>query len=121
MTLTHLLLTANLLLLSVLLLGLFLLRRRALALQGHAERLAAATGSRDLRAEALRAGVSSPPFYTIEILNPLEVAAQESKLGLVFGGLTPAIVRREVHRQAHGILRQQLAERGIKADVKLHG
>ena len=48
------------------------------------------------------------------------MAAQQSKLGKVFGGITPAIVRAEVHRQAHGIIREELERRGIKADVQLH-
>lgn len=123
MTLTHILFVANLLLLSSLLAGLFVLHRRNAVLQSDAEKLMAAAGAlpRDLRAEAQRAGIQPGPFYTIEILNPLEVAAQESKLGKVFGGVTPTIVRREMYRQAHGIIRQQLADRGIKADVKLHG
>ncbi len=123
MTLTQILLAGNLLLLASLLVGLLLLRRRSALLKLSAENLAAEFGAlpRELRAEAQRLGVQPGPFYTIEILNPLEVAAQESRLGRVFGGVTPTIVRREMYRQAHGIIRQQLADRGIKADVKLHG
>lgn len=123
MTLTSILLTANLLVFSCLLIWLFLLQRRSALLKTSAEKLAAEFGTlpRDLRTEAQRAGIQPGPFYTIEILNPLEVAAQESRLGKVFGGLTPVIVRREVYRQAHGIIREQLAGRGIKAEVKLHG
>lgn len=123
MTLTHILVVANLLLLASLLTWLFLLHHRTTLLKLSAENLATAFGAlpRDLRTEAQRPGVQPDPFYTIEILNPMEVAAQESRLGRIFGGLTPAIVRREVYRQAHGIIRQQLADRGIKAEVKLHG
>ncbi len=123
MTLTHILLTANLLMVVTLLTWLWMLHRRTTTLNHSAGTLAAGIGAlpRDLRSEAQRASIQSAPFYTIEILNPLEVAAQESRLGRVFSGLTPVIVRREVYRQARGIIRQQLADRGIKAEVKLHG
>ena len=123
MSLLHVLLVANLLLLGAVLGWLTVLQRRTATLQASAQALAADAGAlpADLRADAAAAGVAAGSFYTIEILNPLEVAAADSRLGEVFGSLTPAIVRREVHRRAHGIIRQQLAERGIRADVRLHG
>jgi plasmid stabilization system protein ParE len=119
----QILLAANLLALIAVLGWLFLLQRRTAALQLDAQGLAAEVEAMpaDLRAQAGAAGIAATQFYTIEILNPLEVAAADSKLGEVFGSLTPAIVRREVHRRAHGIIRRQLAERGIRADVRLHG
>ena len=123
MSLLQALLAANLLALMAVLGWLFLLQRRTAALRASAQALAAEVGTlpADLRAEGRAAAAVTGPFYTIEILNPLEVAALDGKLGEVFGSLTPAIVRREVHRRAHGIIRQQLADRGIRADVKLHG
>ena len=120
---TNVLLCANL----VALLGiggwLYVLQRRAATLRASVDWLAADAAAlpSDLRTEAREAGVSASPFYTIEILNPLEVAAAESKLGEMFAGLTPGIVRREVYRRAHGIIVEQLTVRGIRADVKLHG
>lgn len=119
----HILLAANLLALIAVLGWLYLLQRRTAELQSGAQGLAAEVEAlpSDLREQAGAAGIGAPQFYTIEILNPLEVAAADSKLGELFGSLTPAIVRREVHRRAHGIIRQQLSERGIRADVRLHG
>ena len=122
MTLTQILLIANLVALAALGAGVWLLHRRATTLRAGVDWLAGDVGALpdDRRAQALEAGVASTPFYTLEILNPLEVAAQYSKLGKVFAGLTPQIVRYEVYRQAHGIIGEQLAERGIKAEVRLH-
>ena len=122
MSLTQVLLAANLLALTGVLGWLFVLSRSSKVLRASADWLASDAGALppDLRAQAQAAGVTANPFYTIEILNPLEVAALESKLGEVFGGITPAIVRGEVHRRAHGIIREELSRRGIKADVKLH-
>lgn len=119
----QILLVANLLALIAVLGWLFLLQRRTAELQAGSQSLAAEVEAMpaDLRELAGVAGIAATQFYTIEILNPLEVAAADSKLGEVFGSLTPAIVRREVHRRAHGIIRQQLADRGIRADVRLHG
>jgi len=119
---TTVLLVLNLLALAGLGGWLYQLKRRAEVLQAGAKSLAADAGAlpAEVRAAARAAGVAGSPFYTIEILNPLEVAAQQSKLGKVFAGLTPAIVRGEVYRQAHGIIRDELASRGIKADVRLH-
>ena len=120
---THFLLAANLIALAGIAAWLFVLHRRAAAAKAGAEWLAADVGvlPADLRTQAREAGVEAATFYTIEILNPLEVAALESKLGEVFGGITPAIVKREVHRRAHGIIVEQLKTFGIRADVRLHG
>ena len=122
MSLTQVLLAANLLALAGLGCWLYVLQRRAALVKAGAEWLAADVGAlpADLKAQAREAGIGASAFYTIEILNPLEVAALESRLGEVFGGLTPEIVRREVHRRAHGIISEQLGNRGIKADVRLH-
>src|SRR5262249_31519542 len=120
---TNVLLAVNLLALAGLGAWLYQLKRRADALDIGATSLAADAGAppAEVRSAARASGVTGSPFYTIEILNPLEVAAQQSRLGKVFAGLTPAIVRGEVYRQAHGIIREELERRGIKADVRLHG
>lgn len=118
MSLTSLLLGANLIALAALAAWLLRLQRHTAALRASAQALAADAAVLPPAADAISA---ARPFYTIEILNPLEVASQESWLGEVFGGLTPGLVRREVYRRAHAIIRQQLADRGIRADVRLHG
>ena len=119
---TNILLVANLLALIGLGAWLFVLHRSARVLQASAQWLADDLGTlpADLRAAAKAHGVGTSPFYTIEILNPLEVAVAQSQLGKVFAGLTPALVRSEVYRQATGHIREELERRGIKAEVKLH-
>ena len=115
------LLAANLLALAGLAAWFLRLQRRARGLRDLAQQLAEQVGAlpRDLRAEVAEPAPATP-FYTIEFLDPVGVAAHYSKLGAVFGGVTPAIVRREVYRQALGRIRDELAIRGIVADVRLH-
>jgi hypothetical protein len=115
------LLAANLLALAGLAAWFRRLQRRARELHDLAQQLAAQVGAlpRDLRAEVAEPAPATP-FYTIEFLDPVGVAAHYSKLGAVFGSVTPAIVRREVYRQALGRIRDELAIRGIVADVRLH-
>ena len=119
---TNTLLVANLVALIALGGWLYVLQRRAAVLRASADWLVADAGAlpANLHAAAQAMGVTAGPFYTIEILNPLEVAAAQSKLGEMFAGLTPAIVRGEVYRRAHGIIIEELARRGIRADVQLH-
>lgn len=119
--LTNILLAANLLALAGLAAWFHRLQRRARELHGLTQQLAGQVGALppDLRAE-VEAPVPATPFYTIEFLDPVGVAAHYSKLGAVFGNVTPAIVRREVYRQALGRIREELAIRGIVADVRLH-
>jgi hypothetical protein len=115
------LLAANLLALAGVAAWFLRLQQRAREVRALAERLAGQVGALP---RALRAAVGEPapatPFYTIEFLDPVGVAAHYSKLGAVFGSVTPAIVRREVYRQALGRIRDELAVRGIVADVRLH-
>jgi hypothetical protein len=118
---TVLLLAANLLALAGLAAWFLRLQRRARELRDLAQQLAEQVGAlpRDLRAEVAEPAPPTP-FYTIEFLDPVGVAAHYSRLGAVFGSVTPAIVRREVYRQALGRIRDELAIRGIVADVRLH-
>lgn len=58
---------------------------------------------------------------SVEILNPLEVAAKESWVAGQFGALAPALIQREVYRQARDILEAQLREYGIEPRVRLLG
>lgn len=58
---------------------------------------------------------------SIEILNPLEVAAKQSWVAGQFGALAPDLIRREVYRQARDILEEQLGEYGIEPRVRLLG
>lgn len=85
------------------------------------------------KVNAMAAEVDSAPFdlsktlgdgrrklITIEILNPLEVAANESKLARRIGPVAPNLIRGEVTRQAVRELETQLAAQGIEAEVRVH-
>jgi predicted cobalt transporter CbtA len=78
-----------------------------------------------LRAEAVRApdaGALPGPgrFLTIEILNPSELARAENKFAPMASAVAPRLLTQIVYAKAAGILREQLAERGVEADVKIH-
>lgn len=59
-------------------------------------------------------------LITIEILNPLEVAANESKMARRIGPIAPNLIRGEVTRQAVRELETQLEAQGIDAEVRVH-
>jgi hypothetical protein len=58
-------------------------------------------------------------LITIEILNPMELAARESRFAQLFGGLTPALVRQQVIQQAAARIRAQLEAEGVEADLRI--
>lgn len=60
------------------------------------------------------------PLISVAILNPMELAAKESQLARMFGGLTPELVRREVYKEIRRRLSVQLQEQGVVAEVMLH-
>lgn len=60
------------------------------------------------------------PVISLEILNPFEVAQQESNLAGPVIAVAPEIIRRIVYRRTSGILREQLKERGVQAQVRVH-
>jgi hypothetical protein len=118
-TLINSLLTLNLLALVVLIWRLQALRRRNEILSRAISELApvAATTPPDL-AKTLVTGTAD--IIAIEILNPVELARNESWLAGVFGTLTPALVRKIVSEQALKNVHTELLKWGVKADVKLH-
>ena len=60
-------------------------------------------------------------LITIEILNPVELASQESPLAGPLGRVAPGLIRRLVYQRAAEMLRQQLGEHGVQAEVRIHG
>lgn len=58
-------------------------------------------------------------FVTIEILNPLEVAAAESQAARTVGGLTPAFITKIVYDRVKSEVEANLVERGIEARVEI--
>ncbi len=59
-------------------------------------------------------------LISIEILNPMQLAAKESWFASVFGNLSPALIRNIVNERTQKMLATQLREYGVEADVKLH-
>jgi hypothetical protein len=60
-------------------------------------------------------------LISIEILNPVELASQESPLAGPLGQVAPGLIRRLVYQRAAEMLRQQLGEHGVQAEVRIHG
>lgn len=56
----------------------------------------------------------------IRILNPMELAAQKSAFAKNFGSLASGVIRRRVDDTVAGILREQLAEQGVQAQVQVY-
>lgn len=65
-------------------------------------------------------GSGQRPLVTLDILNPMEVAAQQSWFVDKFGALAAPVVRRIVYEQTASMLRDQLGEHGVRAQVRLH-
>ena len=61
------------------------------------------------------------PLISIEILNPIELAAQESEFAGPISTVAPNLIRRIVYQKTAEILRAELDEKGVQADVKVHG
>lgn len=59
-------------------------------------------------------------IIAIEILNPMEVAASQSKLARNLGAVVPELVRAEVTKRAVLELTEQLAANGLQAQVQVH-
>lgn len=64
---------------------------------------------------------SQTELISIQLLNPMELAMQQSKLASALGSLSPSLLRRIVHNEAIKITRRELERHGAKAQVRLHG
>lgn len=56
---------------------------------------------------------------TIEVLNPLEVAAAESSVVKAVGGLTPSLITKLVYDRVKVEVERGLAERSVEARVEV--
>jgi len=56
----------------------------------------------------------------IEILNPFELAARETRFAGAAAKLAPKMIERIVYERAAVMIAQQMAEQGVKAEVKTH-
>jgi hypothetical protein len=57
---------------------------------------------------------------TIEILNPIELAGSRGWWAGIAGSLAPGLTNRVVYDQAIKLVRTQLADHDVVADVRLH-
>ena len=56
----------------------------------------------------------------IEILNPFELAARETRFAGAAAKLAPKMIERIVYERAAVMIAQQMAEQGVQAEVKTH-
>jgi hypothetical protein len=73
--------------------------------------------SASLRPSSSASGIRR--LITVEVLNPIELAATRGRLAGIAGSLAPGLTRRLVHDQVLKTLRRQLAEERVVADVRL--
>ena len=59
-------------------------------------------------------------IISVEILNPIELAATRGRVVGIAGSFAPGITRRVVYEQAVKTLRRQLIDQHVVADVRLH-
>ncbi len=64
-------------------------------------------------------GAGSDTYIAIRILNPMELARRQSWLAGTLAGISPNFVRRLVHTRTVQILKDQLQDYGVQADVRL--
>jgi hypothetical protein len=74
----------------------------------------------DATAPAVAAPAGTRRLISIEILNPVELAGTRGRVLGVAGSLAPGLTRRIVYDQVAKILRSQLGERQVVADVRVH-
>ena len=72
-------------------------------------------------ARGVAAGETRPRrLISIEIHNPIELAGQRNRMFGIAGSFVPDLTRRVVYDQTAKVLREQLAERRVVADVRVH-
>lgn len=106
--------------LAVLLLLLWLRTRqqnKALKAETAALQLASRAIPADLQAML---GDPGKRIITVEILNPMELAADKTWLAKPAAGMSPGLINRIVYQQAREIVEQQMPKFGAVAEVKVH-
>ncbi len=63
---------------------------------------------------------SGKRLITVEVLNPVQLAATQNRLAGVAGAVAPDLIGKIVYEQAAKIMREQLAGQGVEADVRVH-
>lgn len=62
----------------------------------------------------------SSGLITIEILNPMELAAKESWFAGLFGSVAPGMLRKLVYKRASKITHSMLEDFGVDGQVSIH-
>lgn len=117
LTLAIFLLVLTLLGLAALLLLQWRLAGRIDELGADAARYAPTTSGGTIQAAGFLPGPRTR--ITIEILNPMELAAQQHWIAGTLGSLAPALVRKIVNEMAMRIIRDELVKYGAKAELGL--
>lgn len=61
------------------------------------------------------------PVIAIEILNPVQLAVAESPFAGAVNNFAPATIRRIVYRRTVEIMREELKQKGVEAEMRIHG
>lgn len=99
----------------------------ALLLRRENERLAGRVAALHEHLDLLRAPADLPAasageqLITIAILNPLELAATQTRAATVLHRVRPQLLSRIVHEQAAREIQERLGEEGVVAEVHVHG
>jgi hypothetical protein len=90
-------------------------------LQLQQDRASLASAWQEAGADAQRLLPAGTALLSIEILNPTQLAARESRFAGVLGQVTPTLLRKIVYERMRDQLRQDLPQHGVEADIRLHG
>ena len=89
-------------------------------LQNEQAALASAWSSRPVNLHDIP-GSRLDPVITIKILNPVELAAKESKFAGTINNFAPDVIKQIVYKRTTDILREELTTKGVQVEIKVHG
>jgi hypothetical protein len=69
---------------------------------------------------ALRLGSGQRPVLVMDILNPMELATQQSWFADKFGSLAPGMISKLVYQQAVKMTIIEMQKHGVQAQVSVH-
>ena len=64
-------------------------------------------------------GQRDATLITIELLNPLQLAAKQSWYAEQFGSVTPSLIRQKVYEQIRSNCLSSMTQQGVDAEVKI--
>ncbi len=96
----------------------FAARRLRSRVQALTERVAALAGAPLALESSVVAGKKR--LITVELLNPIDMAAAQNKYSGMAGAVAPELIRSIVYKKAAEALRDGLVEQGVEAEVIVH-